>query len=39
MTPRYVSIPATTRLREVVDRHILGSGSGSFMVRTRPWAI
>jgi len=31
MNPRYVSIPAATHLQELVDRHILGSGSRSFM--------
>jgi Zn-dependent protease len=32
MNPHYVSIPAATHLQELVDRHILGSGSRSFMV-------
>jgi len=32
MNPHYDSIPAATHLHELVDRHILGRGSRSFMV-------
>lgn len=32
MNPRYVSTPAATRLQDLVDRHILGTGSRAVVV-------
>ena len=32
MNPRYVSVPAATSLQDLVDRHILGSGSRTIMI-------